>query len=984
MIKRVVFSLCLVFIVLLMPKQLCAQYYSWGSDAPSLKWNHIGTPDIRMVYPDTVSGVARQMLYYLETVRPDVNYGFREAPMRVPFVLHPENFSSNGLVMWMPKRVDVLTTPDVDGYSMLWYKHLAAHEYRHVVQYANLDKGFIRIARYILGEQGAALGLLLLPLWVIEGDAVMFETEVSSFGRGLQPNFTMEYRAMQGFSTSRKNIDKWFCGSYKEYIPDHYKLGYQICSYTYTKYNENVWDKVAIYGARNPYVISTTNVPLKKFYDTSTTDLFYETFADLDNFWGSLSPLENSGDIISSINTKNYTTYSHPLALGGGDILALKSDLAKPSRFVRVDGVTGEEETIAYTGAVSSRPVVADGRVWWSEYRRSTLFSQRVNSQLCYMDLEDEHPRSVRKARNVLYPTAMDGGRMGWIEYTPDGRYHVVEGVEGVGDVRYATPLYCEIHGLAWDDSTKALYTIVTDDSGMWLGRVDGERGVSQITKGAYITINNLRAEGGKLYFGSIESGRDEAHCFDLATSSEYRMTNSTYGSFAPSVVGDTLYMTTYDRYGYHLAKQATDAVRQRVDYKNIPTNILNPKRVKWDVVNLDTVRFLRADSLESVAKYEQKRYRKAPRALNVHSWFPISQDPFEILSNYEVNINVGVTLLSQNLLSNTEASLSYGWNRYEGSLVGAKFKYFGWGVHLDVEADYGGNQVVYPISHKDDESGEMCPQPMPAPDKYYSVGTNATLPLLFQTGYHTKQLSIAAGWNYSNGMVSNVDRLQFDKDGSLITNIEHIGYKEGLHKLSFGIGYSDMVRLAHRDFVTPKGFMFSANYALNPVNRDFSDLFSVYGKVYLPGLLPHNSLSIAAAYQTSVGGYKFPSGHSFLGYKTSKLLPRGFSARDINSDNFLATSLDYYFPLCYPEGGIGALLYFKRIRMNLGADYAQFKQMESTGKEWERIYSYGGDLEFDLNVFRQPDAATVTFKVSVYKPSNDSVWYTMGLSLPF
>ena len=38
--------------------------------------------------------------------------------MRIPFVMHPENFQSNGLVMYLPKRVEFLTSPAVDSYSM--------------------------------------------------------------------------------------------------------------------------------------------------------------------------------------------------------------------------------------------------------------------------------------------------------------------------------------------------------------------------------------------------------------------------------------------------------------------------------------------------------------------------------------------------------------------------------------------------------------------------------------------------------------------------------------------------------------------------------------------------------------------------------------------------------------------------------------------------------------------------------------------------
>ena len=208
--------------------------------------------------------------------------------MRIPFVMHPENFQSNGLVMYLPKRVEFLTSPAVDSYSMPWYKQLVAHEYRHAVQYNNLDRGVIRALSYVLGQQGSTIGLLCMPIWAMEGDAVMSETMHSSFGRGLQPSFSMAYRAMGSVGRDRRNIDRWFCGSYRDYIPDHYELGYQICSYAWERYGENIWDKVAWYGARNPYMIFTTSIALKKFYRTDVGTLFAETFDGLNYYWNAL------------------------------------------------------------------------------------------------------------------------------------------------------------------------------------------------------------------------------------------------------------------------------------------------------------------------------------------------------------------------------------------------------------------------------------------------------------------------------------------------------------------------------------------------------------------------------------------------------------------------------------------------------------------------------------------------------------------------
>ena len=265
-------------------ERAAAQYYTWGSDPPQ-KWSAIRTPDVRMIYPDTVAGIARRTLFYIRTVRPDIGYGFRHGPMSIPFVMHPENFQSNGLVMYLPKRVEFLTSPAVDSYSMPWYKQLVAHEYRHAVQYNNLDRGVIRALSYVLGQQGSTIGLLCMPIWAMEGDAVMSETMMSSFGRGLQPSFSMAYRAMGSVGRDRRNIDRWFCGSYRDYIPDHYELGYQICSYAWERYGENVWDKVAWYGSRNPYVLATTRVALGKFYKTNVMKLFRGTFDELERYW---------------------------------------------------------------------------------------------------------------------------------------------------------------------------------------------------------------------------------------------------------------------------------------------------------------------------------------------------------------------------------------------------------------------------------------------------------------------------------------------------------------------------------------------------------------------------------------------------------------------------------------------------------------------------------------------------------------------------
>ena len=244
--------------MLFMAGSASAQYYSWGADPESLSWRKIKDDNISVIYPTNATIAGYKMMHYTKAVQPSIDFGFRHGAMNIPFVIHPENMLSNGLVMWLPKRVEIISAPAIDSYSMPWLKQLAAHEYRHAVQYNNINHGWVKAFSYLLGQQSSTIGLLFMPLWGIEGDAVISETAMSTFGRGLQPSFTLHYRAHKDDILKRKNIDKWFCGSYREFIPDHYHLGYQITSYANTKYGHNIWDNIVDYAVRHPYVIATT------------------------------------------------------------------------------------------------------------------------------------------------------------------------------------------------------------------------------------------------------------------------------------------------------------------------------------------------------------------------------------------------------------------------------------------------------------------------------------------------------------------------------------------------------------------------------------------------------------------------------------------------------------------------------------------------------------------------------------------------------
>ena len=831
-IRRKIKYLILTVLAALAFQHSTAQYYSWGADPLGLKWMKGSTPNVDVIYPKSTSQIGHTTLYFADRLNPYISYGYELPALNFPFVIHPENMKSNGLVMWLPKRVEFLSSPSIGGDSMPWLKQLVAHEYRHSVQYNNLNVGAVKVLSYILGQQSSTIGLIFMPLWMIEGDATLFETQASTFGRGRQPRFTLEFRAMGDIVGKYRNSDKFFCGSYRDFIPDHYQMGYQMVRYGNELAGEQMANRVAHYGPRHPWTIIAQNRRMRRLFGFTPHQLFQKTFDHLTDFWAEQPVEPNSSNILSTPRTKSYTTYSHPQAIGQNDILLLKENLDRPSHFVMLNKETGHEKRLCYTGDVSTRPIYdqTQQRVWWTEYRRSTMFQERVRSTLCYMDLDKLKPRSVRSRSNILYPTPDDTGGLAWIEYNPNGIYSFHYRGGDKQEQTSQLPFGQEIHSLAWDDLSRRFYCIVTGDEGMWIATISEQREIEPLTRPAYITLSNLRAANGRLYFGSIASGRDEIHCYDIASGKEYQLTTSRHGSFDAAPAGDgEIVLTTYDSMGYHPAIQREDKLLREVAYSALPKEVVNPPFERWDVINLDTIRIAQADTAAMASPLKIKRYRKGLTLFKFHSWAPLSYDPFALSEEGNISMNVGATVMTQNLLSSMQGFFTYGYSATEGSIWKGSLRYYGLGPTISLNATYGGSQNIYPIYIYNTEEHKFDFPLAPNRGRYYSVGADITFPIMLQHGYHTRRLIAAAGWNYSNGLVANTGRLSFNGN---ISNVAKIGYKEGLHLTSFTLGFQDLVRLAHRDFAPRWGVVAQATYAINPANGSFSDLLALYGKV--------------------------------------------------------------------------------------------------------------------------------------------------------
>ena len=227
-------SFRILFFFFLPTISIAVQAQRFGGNPPSVKWQQVNTPAAKVIFPRGLDSVAMQVAGIAQQLNLSTRSSIGTLQRPVPVVLHNETTLANAYVGLGPFRSEFYLTPEQNSFalgSLPWYQQLAIHEFRHVQQYNNFNVGLSKAFRVLFGEEGQALAnALVIPDWFFEGDAVYNETNVSWQGRGRMPFFFNDYRSlwMAGKNYSWMKLRN---GSYRDFVPDHYHLGYMLAAY---------------------------------------------------------------------------------------------------------------------------------------------------------------------------------------------------------------------------------------------------------------------------------------------------------------------------------------------------------------------------------------------------------------------------------------------------------------------------------------------------------------------------------------------------------------------------------------------------------------------------------------------------------------------------------------------------------------------------------------------------------------------------------
>lgn len=965
--KKIIFLAIAFFLVVTTAK---AQYFQTGQDPSSIKWKQINTANFQVIYPEEFEIQAQRVSFVLDKV---YEYGSKTLdfhPRKVSIILHTRTVNSNGLVAWAPKRIELFTTPNQQIYAQDWLEQLALHEFRHLVQMDKIQSELPVLVKAILGEQATAIVVgAYLPFWFLEGDAVVTETALSNNGRGRMASFSMEYRA-QLIEKGKYSFDKAYLGSYKDFVTDHYKLGYWMVGKSREKFGTSVWSDALQRIGKQPFSVTPLNSSLKVSTKQSSKQLYSGIFDNLTGEWKQnlISRAIDSVSVVSP-RKKTYTRYLYPEVYHDSILFAYRTSINDIGRFVLIN--PDKTEHVIYTpGTIFEESVsLTNNLIIWAENRTDLRWTHSDRSVIQVYNIETKSIHEIKSKNKLFSPViSPDLKSFAAVEVDSENNFFlsIFDLETGKLIYRYKTTDNQYFFTPCWNEKGDKLYVVCLSSKGKYLASYDVKsQQLQELTDKTFANLKNPVYSKGKIIFSADFSGIDNLYSLDIQSKIITQVASVQFGADYPSVSksGNQLVFSNYNSSGYQLATIQLQDKNRIKEIKNIQLatdhlaeNLAVQEKGVPDFSNTNSV------------VYFTKKYSKLGHLFNFHSWAPAYID----VNSYE--IKPGVSLFSQNKLGTAETRLGYDYDvaNHTGKYKLA-FNYLGWFPEITTEISAGKEaSSYYQVTNTVNQNHQI-------------IRSDTTIQR-FSWREITADLNIRLPLNFSRGKYSRIfypeikySMVNTSKSDSALRNF----YPGNYHALSYRIYFYNLLHQSSQSIMPKWGQQFDIIYRHTPfVGSDLGTLSGIQSVIYFPGFSKNDGLKIYQGFQNK----SFTS--SSYNFANFVRVPRGFYGYQNNKMYSLAA--DYKFPILYPDLSIGKLAYIKRIKSSLFYDYAWLSMptRDQNGTIYPnslemKMKSLGIELTSDLHVLRFFAPIEIGFR-SVYRPDFQDFQFNLLFSINF
>ncbi len=608
------------------------QYYSLGQNPSSTKWRQINTENFQLIFPVDFEDKAQELANILKYANEHARLTLKTKHKKISIILQNNTTVDNGFVTLAPKRSEFYGTPSQENEGVDWLKKLAVHEYRHVIQFEKYNQGVGKLLHFLLGEQGmGALLLATTPLWFMEGDAVDLETKFTERGRGDYAKFTREFKA-QIMELDSVSYEKASFGSYKDFIADHYKLGY----YLRIAVGDSIWDELLKRVVRNPFPPYPFSYHLKRLTGKSTSRLYGEVYSNLKKQINQMSEFEliTPKEYLSPV-PKEYISYSNPIVVDDSTIITVKKSFDQPLRIVSI--TNGKERFIHIPSRFDENSLnYQNGKLIWAEKRSHPRWDYLDYSEVIVYDLNQRNKRRIKRKTRWFAPDLNSkADQIAVLEVSKDNQYSLLlvdlKGEElkriYLGNEMYYHP--------NWFNNDKIVLSCLNNGES-YLVEVDLNSG--EVMKGESYSIPFSYPKPYKEGYLAQTIYNEKDIIVYIKNDELFEVVNPQFGlDFFSLKSKNEIVYADYHNNGSKVAVSEIE-IGDRLPWRGF---VKNPNLS----VSQDT--------------FLVKKYLPLLHLFNFHSWAPVSLNP------NEETANLGASLFSQNLLSSSILSLNYDYFYY-------------------------------------------------------------------------------------------------------------------------------------------------------------------------------------------------------------------------------------------------------------------------------------------------------------------------------
>lgn len=896
------------------------QAQQFGGHPVSTRWKQINTDSVRVIFPD---GWQQQAAAVTSTIH---RLGHQQpAPLgsgfhKINIVLQPKTTLSNGYVAMGPWRSEFMLTPPQNSFdlgSLPWQYTLSLHEYRHVQQYNNFRKGIAKVFYYLFGEQGQELlNNAAVPNWFWEGDAVYQETMLSEQGRGRLPGFFNGYRSLW-YGNKKYSWMKLRNGSLRDYVPDHYQLGYMLVAYGREIYGADIWGKVTADAAAFKGLFYPFQKAVRKY-----TNEDYNSFTHNAGNYFRTRPEEMTGYTGTSGSsaidkqvqaTKHFTgNEEYPQWIDDHTLILVRNSYKKIPAFYLQDVMTGKRKQLRVKDiSLDNYFSYRNGRVVYAAFEPDLRWGWRDYGVIKWLDVKSNQQHTLTHHTHYFSPDiSNDGSQIVAVQVIPGTKpeLHLLNASDGSVIRKIPNPDSVFYTYPKFYDAQQVVTPVRRNTGEMALALVNTNTGVTE-----YLTPFSMNVIGfpsvHKDTIGFTASYREQDRMFLLIQKQLYLFIPPE----AASKTGQYQLAVANNRFAW----SNFTAVGQRLLHGELKKEQLKPVEIASlsrppGVFNVRAMNGGKNIPVEqsSTVSYPVKKYSGAKGLLNFHSWRPYISDP-----------EYSFSVLGENVLNTMQSELYFTYNRNEKfKQVGASFAYGGLFPWLRMGTNYTFDRRAYTTGGQAVYWNE------------WEGSAGAVVPLNFSAGRHNRYLTLSSDFVYNKRYYQEPYKNVFDSRG--------FGY------LSSGLTFSNQNQRARQHIYPRWAQSITLNYWRAITLFEGSNQFLANGYWYLPGLAQSHNLVLNTAFhqRDTLGDVFFSNRFPYS---------RGYSAR--NFHRMFKLGANYHLPLLYPDWGFANMVYFTRVRANLYYDYTHRMDYTTTRQQSKAEYrSYGTEIYFDTKWWNQ------------------------------